>query len=339
MKKQSLSSLLKVLLFLSLGIILVVWKYRGLSSDNKEAMFDSFKHIRWIWMIPIVIIGFFSHFFRALRWKQILEPIDIRPSTTNITLAVLIGYLGNTIIPRFGEIAKCTILAKYENVSVDKLVGTIIAERAFDVVTLLLVFAITLGVEFNTILPFANNLKNDLSTFSIWKIILILAAIIAFFILLIKWILPKIKSSKIGGFIINIGMGLKSIFQIKKPITFIINSLMIWVCYTSMAYIGFLAIPGLEGMGIMAALAVIAFGSIAMIITPGGIGAYPVIVSQLLILYGVQEGLGMAYGWVSWGAQTIVVILLGLSALVLLPIVNKKRLLNGKMEKDTTENC
>ncbi len=328
MKKQSLSSLLKVLIFLSLGIALVVWKYRGLSTDNKEAMFDSFQNIRWFWMIPIVIIGFLSHFFRALRWKQILEPIDIRPSTTNITLAVLIGYLGNTIIPRFGEIAKCTILAKYENVSVDKLVGTIIAERAFDVVTLLLVFAITLGVEFNTILPFANDLKSNFSVFianiSIWKTMLILSAAIAFIVLLIKWILPKIKSSKIGGFIVNIGVGLKSIFQVKKPIIFIINSLMIWVCYTSMAYIGFLAIPGLEGMGVMAALAVIAFGSIAMIITPGGIGAYPVIVSQLLILYGVQEGLGMAYGWVSWGAQTIVVILLGLISLILLPIVNKK---------------
>lgn len=329
MKKQSLSSLFKVLIFLSLGIALVVWKYRDLSPDNKEAMFDSFKNIQWLWFIPIMIVGFVSHFFRALRWKQILEPIDIRPSTTNITLAVLIGYLGNSLIPRFGEIAKCTVLAKYENVSVDKLVGTIIAERAFDVVSLLLVFAITLGVEFNTILPFANDLKASfityIATISIWKVLLIILGLIAFFVLLIKWILPKIKSSKVGSFITGIGVGLKSIFKVKKPILFIFNSLMIWVGYTAMAYIGFLAVPGLQHMTGMAALAVIAFGSIAMIITPGGIGAYPVIISQLLLLYGIQEGLGMAYGWVSWGAQTIVVILLGLSALVLLPIVNKKK--------------
>lgn len=297
--------------------------------EAKNAMSDSFKNIQWFWLIPIFIIGFLSHFFRAIRWKQILEPMEIKPSTANITLSVLIGYLGNTIIPRFGEVLKCTVLAKYEKVSVDKLVGTIIAERAFDLVTLLMVFGITFWIEFSTILPFADGLKvsflNFVEGLSLLKTILIITSLIVLFIVFIKIILPKIRSSKIGEFIIGIKDGLQSIFHIKRPVLFIFNSIMIWVCYTLMAYLGFYAIPGLSHLSFMAALAVIAFGSIAMIITPGGVGAYPVIVSQLLVLYGISEGLGMAYGWVSWGAQTIIVILLGLASLALLPMINKQK--------------
>jgi len=333
-KAINLKSIIQVLIFLSLGIALVVWKYKGLEASEKEAMYESFKNIRWIWMLPIVIVGFFSHFFRALRWKQLLGTMDMHPSTTNITLSVLIGYLGNTVIPRFGEVAKCTILAKYEKLSVDKLVGSILAERAFDLVCLLLVFVITLWSEFHTILPFANDLKRSIIDFiaglSFFWTISIVLLIIGFFVFLSKWLLPKIKNSKLGVFITGIGEGLKSIFYVKSVWLFILNSLMIWVCYTTMAYIGFLAIPGLEDLSLMAALSVIAFGSIAMIITPGGIGAYPAIIASLLVLYGINQGLGLAYGWVSWSAQTIVVIIFGFASLILLPLVNKT---NKKDEK------
>lgn len=326
-KQRSFKSIINLIIFLGAGIGLVIWKYNDLSVEDKSEMFKSFQNIQWIWLMPIIIVGFLSHFFRAMRWRQLLEPLEVRPSRTNITLAVLIGYLGNTIIPRFGEVLKCSILAKYEKVSVDKLVGTIIAERAFDVVCLLLVFALTLSVELTTIMPFAHeNIISKLEKVNWVKLILLLGIIVALFIVLWKWLMPKVSNSKLGAFIIGIGDGLKSIFKIKKVGWFIFNSVMIWVCYTGMAYIGFLAIPGLSHLSIMTALAVIAFGSIAMILTPGGIGVYPVIITQLLTLYGISEGLGMAYGWVSWGAQTIVVIILGLLSLILLPLVNRKKI-------------
>lgn len=329
-KKKSFRSIINLIVFLGAGIGLVIWKYNDLSEYDKSEMFKSFQNIQWLWFIPIVIVGFFSHFFRAMRWRQLLEPLDVHPSRTNITLAVLIGYLGNTIIPRFGEVLKCSILARYENVAVDKLVGTIIAERAFDVVCLLLIFALTLSIEFTTILPFAHeNIISRLSTINWWKILIFLIVSVVVFIIIMKWLLPKLRNSKVGQFIKGIGDGLKSIFKIKKVGWFIVNSLMIWVCYTTMSYIGFLAIPGLGHLDFMAALSVIAFGSIAMILTPGGIGVYPVIITQLLTLYGISEGLGMAYGWVSWGAQTIVVVILGLLSLILLPIVNRKKQYNG----------
>jgi len=69
-----------------------------------------------------------------------MEPLGYQPSIGNTFLAVLIGYLANLAIPRLGEVLKCTLLAKYEKVPAEKIVGTIVAERAFDVISLGLVF-------------------------------------------------------------------------------------------------------------------------------------------------------------------------------------------------------
>jgi hypothetical protein len=67
----------------------------------------------------------------------------------------------------------------------------------------------------------------------------------------------------------------------------------------------------------------IAGRSMTLIVTQGGIGAYPVIVGQILMLYNVNEPSGLAFGWVSWMAQTGIIIIFGLLALLLLPLINK----------------
>lgn len=300
-----------------------------MSGTEKTEMFAAFQHVRWIYGLPIFLIGFLSHLFRALRWKQLLQPLQIYPSTANTTFSVLIGYLANTLVPRLGEVAKCTVLAKYEKVPADKLVGTIIAERAFDTVCLLTIVFITLGVQYDIIYPFARELYAKIFTDAagnfIWNRILIALGIIllgiAAFILLYR----KIKNSKVGHIIKGIGEGLKAIGKVRKKGLFLLYTLLIWSGYTGAVIVGFYAIPETEHLPMLAGLSVITFGSIGMIATPGGIGAYPVIVAQVLLLYGLSEGIGLAYGWVSWAAQTVIVLILGLAALILLPLYNRNK--------------
>jgi len=300
-----------------------------MSAQEKTEMFAAFQHVRWIYGIPIFIIGFLSHFFRALRWKLLLQPLKIFPSTTNITLSVLIGYLANTLVPRLGEVAKCTVLAKYENVPADKLVGTIIAERAFDTVCLLAIVFITLGLQYDIIYPFANQLYNQLfideSGDFIWARIMIALGVIVVGIVAFVLLYRKIKNSKVGNVIKGIGEGLKAIGQVKHKGLFLLHTLLIWTGYTAAVVVGFYALPETEHLPTLAGLSVITFGSIGMIATPGGIGAYPVIVAQVLLLYGLTEGIGLAYGWVGWAAQTVIVLILGLAALILLPLYNRKK--------------
>jgi uncharacterized protein (TIRG00374 family) len=300
-----------------------------MNETEKNAMFEAFKHVRWIYGLPIFIIGFCSHFFRALRWKLLLQPLNIYPSTANTTFSVLIGYLANTLVPRLGEVAKCTVLAKYEDVPADKLVGTIIAERAFDTICLLIIVLITLGVQYDIIYPLAHDLYirifTDAAGNFIWLRILIALGIAVAGILALVLLYRKIKNSKVGHIIKGLGEGLKAILLVKKKGMFLLYTILIWAAYTSSVVVGFYALPETEHIVPLAGLAVISFGSIGMIATPGGIGAYPVIVAQVLILYGLSEGIGLAYGWVSWAAQTAIILVLGLAALILLPLYNRKK--------------
>ncbi len=329
MSKKTASTILQLIVFLGLGVALILWRYRAMNETEKEAMFAAFTHVRWWLGVPILVIGFLSHLFRALRWKQLLQPLDIYPSVPNITFSVLIGYLANALVPRLGEVAKCTVLAKYEKVPADKLVGTIIAERAFDLVCLVLILFLTLALQYNIIYPFARDLYLKLFTDSagnfIWLRIVIALGIALGGILAIVLLYRKIKNSKVGHIIKGIGEGLKAIGQVKRKGVFLLYSLLIWCMYTLAVVVGFYALPETEHIAPLAGLAVITFGSVGMIATPGGIGAYPVIVAQVLLLYGISEGIGLAYGWVSWAAQTAIVILLGLLSLVLLPLYNRNQ--------------
>ncbi|RYZ46228.1 MAG: flippase-like domain-containing protein, partial [Sphingobacteriales bacterium] len=191
MSKKNLSTALQLIIFLSLGVGLIIWQYNGLSDGEKSKMFEAMQHVRWIYAFPIFLIGFLSHFFRALRWKLLLRPLQIFPTTANTTFSVLIGYLANTLIPRSGEVAKCTVLAKYEKVPADKLIGTIIAERAFDTVSLLAIVFITLGLQYDIIYPVAEEYYRKLFTDPasgrfIWmRIVVALAVMVAGLVLIV----------------------------------------------------------------------------------------------------------------------------------------------------------
>ncbi len=300
-----------------------------MSAEEKDEMFEAFYHVRWIYAIPIFIIGFLSHLFRALRWKLILQPLQIFPTLANTTFSVLIGYLVNTLIPRLGEVAKCTVLAKYEDVPADKLVGTIIAERAFDLVCLIIMMLLTLVLQYDIIYPFAHDLYMRLFTDGqgnfIWLRIItaIVAGIVMLFLVLSLY--KKIKDSKVGHIIKGIGEGLRAIALVRQKKSFALYTLLIWGMYIASAVLGFYALPAIGHIAPIAGVAIITFGSIGMIATPGGIGAYPVIVAQVLLLYGISEGVGLAYGWVSWAAQTTIVLILGVASLILLPLYNRNK--------------
>ncbi len=328
--KQSLrSTILQILIFFGVAAGLIYWQYTVMSAQHRQEMIAAISSANYWYLLPAFIISFFSHYFRALRWKLMLKPLSIYPSTTNTTLAVFVGYLVNILVPRMGEIAKCTVLARYENKPADKLIGSIVAERLFDTLCFILIFFITLILQYNIISPYVQNIFNnafyDDSGQFIWKRIAVVVAIgILLFIVLI-FFLKKIKHTKLGLIVSRMGEGLKAIMQINEKGQFFIYTILIWLLYTANAIIGFYMISELSKLSWMAGLAVIAVGTLAMIITPGGLGAFPPIVASILFLYGVNNSLGNAYGWVNWGVQTFIVLVLGLLSLVVLPIYNRKK--------------
>lgn len=287
----------------------------------------------WL-IIPAFIIGVGSHLSRALRWKILIATQGYHPGTLNTFFAVMVGYLVNMGVPRLGEIARCGVLANYEKIPADKLIGTMIAERALDLVCLLAVFVLCFLLQLDVVSAYLNTevwpaLETKLANANgtQWLITLVVAGlVIGLIILLFKRFAASTAAIKLRGIMRGVADGFLSIGKMdkKKLFWFVVHTACIWAQYLAMLYVAFLCLPATSGLGLTEALTVLALGSIAMIVSPGGIGVYPFLVQKTLLLYNIAGTIGLAFGWIVWGAQTILVCILGLISFIWLPIHNKK---------------
>ena len=325
MKKKTLLTIVQYLFFFGLGALLIKWQYGKLTPADRDQIYVAFSQVKerlWL-LIPVIVIGFLSHWFRALRWKILLEPVNLKPHTTNVTFAVLIGYLVNLLLPRMGEVARCSVLAKYEKEPVDKIIGTIVAERSFDLLCLVIVSILTYVLQMRVANSYVERQLEALNFNGQTTFVIILGIVL--FIALLIFIYRRAKRTKLGSIIKGLGEGVMSIFKMKKRTAFLIYTVLIWMCYLSLIVIGFKAIDATQHLGYLAGLSVLVFGSLGMIVTPGGIGAYPIAVQGVLVsVYGINKNFALAFGWISWMAQTAVILILGLVSLLLLPIYNAR---------------
>jgi uncharacterized protein (TIRG00374 family) len=288
----------------------------------------------WI-LIPVLLLLLASHWLRALRWRQLIEPMGYEPSRMNCFLGVMIGYFVNLGAPRLGEVVKCTILARYEKVPADKLVGTIVAERAFDVVCLAIVFGLTFLLQFDVIHSLTTNSSlfhssgnPNPSPWKWWILGTVALLVIGFVIVRRKWVMSRWAQILHRGkaIIINILHGLTTVRSIKNKPLFFFYTVGIWGLYLLSTWFGFFAISATRNLGIADALSVLAMGSVGMIVSPGGIGAYALLVRETVSFYNVPAlPYGQALGWLLWFGQFLSFILFGTISFILLPRINKKR--------------
>lgn len=329
MNKKTIS-ILTYLLTLGLGVFLIAWSLNGLNSADITKIKYAVSKARFELLIPILIMGFISHWSRAVRWRYLMEPLGIKPKLSNTFFAVMIGYLANMAFPRLGEVMKCTLLARYEKVPADKLIGTIIAERIFDVICLLLIFLITFLVQ----IDFANELfgklqnnpqqaNNNSNSMLPWGLGIFLLVIALLFIFrhriaaLPIWL--KIRQT-----IKNMLSGLLSFRTMQHKGRFLLHTAIIWTMYLSMIVLGFQSIRETAGLAWEAGLSVLSFGSVGMIVTPGGLGAYTGLVEKIISLYGIEKAICVAISWVIWLVPTGIIVLGGAASFLLLPFFNRK---------------
>jgi uncharacterized protein (TIRG00374 family) len=256
---------------------------------------------------------------------MLLAPMGYYPSTINAFLAVMVNYIVNLGIPRSGEVARCWVLSKYENTPIHKSIGTVAAERAVDLIMLFVSFVLVFILQLGRLEKAVMDMMSDLM--SKGQAMILIAIPVAAILILLFLLREKISQipfiQKVATIAKGFLEGLKAIKNVENPSLFILHSIFIWVMYLFMLFVCFYCLPETSHLGLNAAFTILAFGSIAMIATPGGIGAYPIAVNRSLILYGIAEEFGKALGWIAWGGQTVLVIFMGLLALVLLPIINR----------------
>ncbi len=330
--KKKILNILKYISFLGLGVFLVIWSLNQIPAEKWKDFRAAFSTARYWLLVPVFFILSASHFLRALRWKMLILPMGYNPSLINAFFAVMIGYLANLAVPRLGEVLKCTILSKYENVPAEKLIGTIVAERAFDILCLIIVFLIAFAIQFEEIGHYGIQLLKRLftgktGTFDVKKFTIIISIIVAFAfavrILFKKFSdIPLVKGAR--NIVKGVWQGVVSVKDLKQKWEFIFASLGIWAMYVLGTWIGFNGTVGTSGLSLEIAISALAFGSLGMIITPGGIGTYAIFLAKVLEKNGIPFYEGFANGTLQWFAQFLIVIFIGFISLGLLPWYNKK---------------
>ncbi len=331
--KKIFSVILQYVIFLGLGIFLIWWTTRSLTPQEINQLKETLRGAHYLLVIPAMVMLMLSHYSRALRWKILLEPLKIRPTTTNTFFAVMLGYFFNLLVPRLGEVMKCTTLARYEKAPVDKVIGTMVAERAIDFLCLVVIIIATILVQTDIAGPYilgelrqAYDAKGGISGYM--GLFLSFLALVVFFFLL-RWVFMRFPENKvvsrIRALILGVWQGLTSVRHVQRKAAFIAHTIFIWTMYLMSIRLGFLAMESVAHLGLTPSLTILSTGSLAMIITQGGIGAYQLAVQKSLVLYGIDAVNGLAYGWLLWAVQTVMVLVAGLICLLILPIYNRKK--------------
>ncbi|MFZ4548272.1 MAG: lysylphosphatidylglycerol synthase transmembrane domain-containing protein, partial [Bacteroidales bacterium] len=322
--------------FLGIGIFFIWIFLRNLSAEQKQEIILSMGNANYWWIALAIPLGILSHYIRAIRWKMLIETMDYKPKNSNMFYAVMVGYFANLALPRLGEVSRCTVLAKYENVPFQKSFGTVITERVLDMMVFMLLFFLNLALQAERLSGYIDeniykpiqaklNLSYNLSgAFTILMVAFAVVFGILFFIFR-----KKITTNKLYIKIITMAKGfvegMKSLVKVRNLWLFFLYTASIWTLYLLMAYVVFFSIPGSSGLGLDAGLAVLVFGSIGIMVVQGGIGIYPAIVAETLVLYGVASVQGYALGWLIWTSQNLTIVLVGIISLILLPIVNNRK--------------
>ncbi|MDB5196026.1 MAG: flippase-like protein [Flaviaesturariibacter sp.] len=330
--KKYILTIFQYLFFVGLGFFFVWLSVKDIHQEQWLQIKDALSRARRWLLIPAVILLLIAHYSRALRWKILMEPMGYKPSHFNVFAAVMIGYLVNAGVPRLGEVVKCSMLARYEKVRVDRLVGTIVMERAVDVICLLIVFASALIFEGHVIgehigARFSSFFSDNTGHTSLQKIGIVLGSLVV--ILAIIYALLKRFGhidavAKVKHVLTGILHGLSSIRQVQHKGLFIFHTFLIWACYLAGTTVGIYALQETAHLGIGGGLTTLALGSIGMVVSPGGIGAYAWIVAKLMGWYGLpEETIGNALGWLLWSFQTMIILVGGLVCFGLLSYFNK----------------
>ena len=307
---------LKTFLPISIGLFCIYYSFKDINFLDFKELFIG---IDYKWILFGLVLGALSHISRSYRWKFLVDPLGYKLGLKNSILSVFAAYLINYTIPRAGDVARASIISNYEKIPFEKLIGTIIAERIVDMICISVLILISLLYEFERISEKIISLLSsvDFSSFLIF-LVTILLIIFLIFIILKRFNFNK----KFSNFLTGLKSGLTVITRMEHKFAFIAHSIFIWLMYVFMFYVTSFAFSDLHGTDFFHLLISFTLAALSIMFSNGGIGIYPLAVEESLIWYGIEAVNGLAFGWVMWLSQTIMVIIFGGLSLFILPFIN-----------------
>ncbi len=343
---KSLLNVLKFLVFVGLGfgILYLVYRsqqtayaadcaLRGVPGDECsliDKVLTDFREANYFWLFLTLLAFCVSNLSRSIRWNMLLRTLGKRPRLINAFLTINLGYFANLGFPRFGEIVRPAAMARYENIKVERVIGTVVVGRTLDVIMLLSISGLALVIAHDRIWAWLGEnaaLGEKLAGLEWYAA----SAGIAFLAALaLAWSQRRrLAATQAGGKVIGIlrgfAEGLRTITTVEKPWLFVLHSLNIWLMYYLMTFFVFLAYAPTAELGPEAALTTFVSGGWGIVIpSPGGMGSYHYLAQSALGLYGVAGD--DAFSWANISFFSINIgcnVLIGLVALLLLPRINR----------------
>ena len=320
---KRVTSILKTLLFLVIGggLLWLTFKNQNLSS-----VLYRIRSANFYWIGLSIVISIAALISRSMRWKQLIEPLGYKPRLSSAFNALMFGYAANMVFPRLGEVSRCGALSKSDDIPFEKLIGTVIVERTFDVLMLIVCIVLSTIFEFERLGGFLlkhifNPIINAVGGSFIVGLILLVTIII--FLLVYRLIIKKYSKHpfiiKIRTFSKGIADGLVAVTKLKNKWLFVFHSLFIWAMYFLMTYVCFFALPETSELSPMAGLFIMVIGAIGMTApVQGGIGVYHLLVSEGIILYGLTADDGITFATMVHSAQTLLLVVLGSLSMIYL---------------------
>ena len=343
--KKAISYLVKYGIPLILGVGLMYFLYKNVDFD---LMMETLKtDVNYWWFVPVALVSILSHVFRALRWRLQLNAIDVKPSFSAVLNSIFGTYAVNLVFPRLGEVWRCGYIANRQKASVTQVMGSMVADRLTDTVTVLALTFVTFLLAQNAFSQFLDaypaakeNLMNVVSDARVWMGTVVVIAAVGW-LMIMKTENKIIK--KIQLMARNLWEGFAAITRMDGKWWFLVLTILIWGCYFLQLYLACKAFSFTSDLSVLAVLVVFVLSSIGMgVPTNGGLGAWHVATIFGLSLYGVGvfspsnfDPRATAFAMLVWGFQTLLLIVLGIYAFSSMAI-DRHRIETGKTVVDVT---
>jgi uncharacterized protein (TIRG00374 family) len=333
--KKKILSVIQYIFFLLIGILLLWLVFRKL--DPTE-VWDQIRNANYYWLLLAFFVGICSHIARAVRWNILIKSMGYKTKVSTTFYAVMTGYLANTAFPRLGEVTRCATLGKKTDIPFLSLLGTVISERIFDIVVLMLIILGVFIFQLEFLREFADkyflsSMEGMLNTQNIIIGIVGLVLIITLPIVLFRVFHSRIREialfKKLSNFLKGLVDGLRTIQRMQHKLAFIAWTLVIWTCYVLMTYFVFFSLSATSHLNFWDGVTIMAIGSLGIVApVPGGIGAYQFIVKAVLVeIYLVASEPALSYSIISWSTQTLLIIIVGIFSYYML-LLNKPTIQN-----------
>ncbi|MDX2189261.1 MAG: lysylphosphatidylglycerol synthase transmembrane domain-containing protein [Bacteroidota bacterium] len=329
---KNLQNIIKYTLSFAIAIVLLCLVFR---SVNWESIVTELKNVSYTWVVVSMIVSLTAHWIRGLRWNLLLRPVGQSPSALNAFIAVMIGYMTNWVLPRLGEVARCSVLKKTDDVPIATSVGTVITERISDLLALIVLTGFTLILEYDQAMNLMNTFilsklqMPDNKIFIAFILIGIILVGIAFLYLIYKFRFKLMQISIIGKvmtLLLNIMEGVLSVFKLQQKWLFIFYTFAMWLIYVITMYVLFFAMPGMENLAFNVAFVATIMSAISMIAPiQGGVGVYHLLVTASLVAYGVNNEKALAFATIANASQFLIMIITGAICTVAATFIEKRK--------------